>query len=122
MNVKGVFFHILGLLISVASPFVAVISFFPIWKERGASTVLSGFTLCLMLICAIPLLRVIKHALRSPSAPILWLVFFIIFLALSKIASEMSVICFIGFISNLIGAMLFKIGEKCEAKNDEKQN
>lgn len=103
---------LLGLLISVIPPFIATISYFPIWRERGAETVLSGLSLLLLLISAIPLFKAIKNALRSPSAPLVWFFVFITFFALSKIAEDVTVIAFTGFISNLVGAFLFRLSRK----------
>ena len=75
---------------------------------------ISGLCLVIMLVCALPLFRAIKRALYSPSAPILWLVIFLLFFSLSKIADDITVIAFVGFISNLIGAIFFKLGKGCE--------
>jgi chromate transport protein ChrA len=121
MKKKCLLFKILGTVSSVLPPFLAVISYFPIWKERGAGTMLSGFSLCLILLCIVPILRIIRNALKSPGAPILWFVFFIIFFALSKIASDMTVICFVGFVSNLIGALFFRLGKEKRGDMNEKQ-
>jgi Co/Zn/Cd efflux system component len=42
----------------------------------------------------------------------LWFISFLLFFSLSKIAEEMTVISFIGFTSNLIGAFFFKLGDR----------
>ena len=108
---RGIIFKSLGLIISILPPFLAVISYFPIWKERGAEVMLSGISLFLILISAIPLFRMIKSVLRSPSAPIIWFLIFVLFFALSKIADDITVIAFVGFVSNLIGSLLFKFAK-----------
>jgi hypothetical protein len=46
----------------------------------------------------------------------LWLALFVIFLLLSKIAEEMTVISFVGFIGNSFGAIVFKLSEKYKPK------
>ena len=38
---------------------------------------------------------------------------FVVFFLVSRIADEMVVISFVGFIGNLVGAMLLKLGERC---------
>ncbi len=102
----------IGLIFSTLPPLFAVISYFPIWKERGAEAILSGLSLLLITISFVPLLRAIRNALRSPSSPIIWFIIFIVFFALSKIAADVTVIAFIGFVSNLIGAIFFAFARK----------
>ena len=65
----------------------------------------------LLVIAAVPLFNLIKRSLKSPSAPLMWFVVFITFLALSSIAEEMTVVAFVGFLSNLIGAIFFRFAE-----------
>ena len=109
---KTLIFRALGLILSTVPPIVATVSFFPIWRERGAESILSGFSLMLILICAVPLFRSVKRFLHSPSMPIVWLVIFITFFALSKIAEDITVIAFTGFVSNLIGAVFFRLAKE----------
>jgi Co/Zn/Cd efflux system component len=45
---------------------------------------------------------------HSPAAYVMWLIAFLLFFSLEKIAHEMTVISFVGFLSNLCGAVLFK--------------
>ena len=103
---------LLGLLISTIPPIISALSFFPIWKSRGAKEVISGLALIFILLSAIPIFRALKSALHSPSAPLVWFFIFIIFLALSRIANEVTVIAFVGFISNLAGSFLFYLSRK----------
>ena len=108
---KGVF-CLLGLLVSVLPVSIAVISYFPVWRERGGAALLSAFALILIFIAAIPLFRIIGGALKSPASYTVWLILFVLFFLLSKIADEMVVISFIGFISNLVGAVFFRLGKR----------
>lgn len=105
-------FYIIGLLISVLAPLFAVLSYFPIWKNEGIYAQLSGLSLCLILICAVPFFRALKKHLLSPGAPLLWFFMFILFFSLSKIADEVTVVSFVGFISNLIGTIFFRLGRR----------
>ncbi len=73
------------------------------------ATVISGFSLLLLVLAAAPLFNVIKRMLRTPSAPVLWFIIFIAFLMLSRIADEMTVISFVGLVSNLLGAVFFRL-------------
>ncbi len=110
---KRAILFILGFAVSVIPAALAILSYFPIWIERGNGALFSGLTFLLLLIASVPLWKAIKRILSSPSAPILWFILFIAFYSLSKIADEMTVISFIGFVSNLIGALLFKLSRKC---------
>jgi chromate transport protein ChrA len=107
-----------ALIISVLPPLFAALSYFPLWKERGAAALLSGWSLLLVILAASPILRFIRERLRSPSAWCVWLALFILFSALSAIAAEMKVISLIGFISNIFGAYLFKLAEAGESEDN----
>ncbi len=116
-RLKPLILHALGTVISVVPTVVAVLSYFPLWAAEGGESVLSGFTALLLILSALPIYRALKHLLRSPSAWVMWLVCFLVFLLLSRIADEMTVISFVGLISNLIGALLFRLAG---GKSDEK--
>ena len=109
---KRILLYGIGLAICVLPVLSAIILYFPIWKERGAATALSGFALLLVLMALIPLFSTVKSLLRSPAAYTMWFIAFITFLLISKIADEMTVISFVGFISNLIGAFFLRAAKK----------
>lgn len=115
---KFFLFNAAGLMLCVLPVTAAIIFYFPIWAERGAPTLLSGFSLLLILMAAVPAIKLIKRALRSPAAYLMWLTAFLIFFMLAEIAKDMSVICFVGFISNLCGAVFFKLAERYKRKRD----
>jgi len=104
--------YALGVLFSTVPVIAAVLSYFPLWRERGSGAVLSGFSLLLLALATVPLARVIKERLRSPSAHLMWFLIFIFFYFFSKIADELTVISFVGFIGNLIGALLFRLSRR----------
>lgn len=107
-SMKKAVLNLIGLAISVLPVAVCILLYFPVWRDRGIVATLSGFTLLLLVLASVPLLNVIKKALKSPSAPLMWFVVFVVFLALSSIAQEMTVVAFVGFVSNLIGAVFFR--------------
>lgn len=109
---RSFIFIALGVLISVTAPLIATVTYFPVWRIRGGAETLSGVALVFILICAMPLARLIKRALSSASIPLLWLYIFIVFYALESIAHEVTVVALVGFISNTVGAILYKIGRK----------
>ena len=114
LSKKAILFRAIGLILSVGAPAICVLAYFPLWRDRGPTATLSGISLFLLVICSIPILRAIKSALRSPSAPIIWFIVFIAFFSLSRIADDVTVIAFTGFISNLIGAIFFCLARKEE--------
>lgn len=118
ISLKGIILYSVGLAICTVPVLCAIISYFPIWKERSAAAALSGFALLLVLLALVPLFSTIKSLLRSPAAYTLWFIMFAIFFLLSKIADEMTVICFVGFVSNLLGAVFLKAGKKSVGKKE----
>ncbi len=109
---KRIALRLLGYLHSVGLPLAATLSFFPIWRARGGTAVLAGGTVLLIALCALPLWRGIKAWLKSPSVWGLWLFAFLSFALIESIITEMRVICFFGFLGNLIGALLFLLARK----------
>jgi succinate-acetate transporter protein len=59
----------------------------------------------------IPLYKFLRARLESYSSYFLWLVLFLLFFALSRIADQMTVICFAGFIGNLLGGICFHLAK-----------
>lgn len=104
---KRLIFNSLGIIFSVIPVSVSIFSYFPLWVVREDASILSGISLILMLAAFVPCFRYIKTAIFSASAPVMWLVIFITFFLLSKIADEITVIAFVGFLGNLIGAVFF---------------
>lgn len=101
-----------ALLVSVLPPLLAVCSYFPVWREAGAGTVLSGFAALLLVMTLAPLLKALARVLSSPSVWGMWVISFILFFTLSRIADEMVVISLVGAISNLIGAIIFRAARR----------
>lgn len=113
---KRLLFNALGLFFSVIPVCVSIFSYFPVWIHRDDASILSGLSLLLIAAALIPFYRYVREALRSASAPLMWFILFVIFLLLSRIADEITVIAFVGFVSNLLGSFLFKIAR---VKSDE---
>lgn len=103
--------HIVALCFCILPPALCTLFYFPLWRGSSAKTIAGG-TLLLLLLSAMPLFKLIRHKLKSVAGYVGWLVLFILFLTLSSIAHEMTVISFYGFIGNLIGAVLFKISDR----------
>ena len=106
----------LGIAVCIIPPLCAILSYFPIWVKREGACMLSGFALVLITLAFIPFYKQVIQMLKSQSAYMMWLILFVLFLLLSRIADEMTVISFIGFLSNLIGAVILKLAARQERK------
>ena len=106
---KRLLFGFLGLTISIIPVTVAIFSYFPLWIDRDDTSLLSGISFILLCTALIPMYKHFKRIMRSPSVPLMWLIIFVLFFMLSRIADEMTVISFVGFISNLVGSLFFKL-------------
>lgn len=109
---KAFMMRLVGLIICIVPVAIATLSYFPVWKTRGSGALLSGFTVFLLIICIYPIIKAIKRLLKSPSVFTVWLFLFIIFMLIDSIAYEMTVISFVGAVSNFIGAILLGLAKK----------
>ncbi len=107
-----VLFNALGLSFSVIPPALAILFYFPVWVSKGGEYLLSGIAVLLMLVAFVPLFKLARQLLKSPSGYAIWLIIFLTFLLVSRIASEMITISFIGLVGNVIGAVLFKLARR----------
>ena len=105
---------LIAILVSTVPAVTAVLLYFPIWRAKGGEYALCGLTLLLLLLSAVPFFKLFKRIFSSPSAPMMWFLIFVFFLLLSKIADEITVISFVGFISNLIGSSFIKLARGYE--------
>ena len=115
---KRLFFSFIGLCICIIPVSVTILSYFPLWLAKDDASILSGVALILIAMALLPLYKHIKHILSSPSASTMWFIFFITFFLLSRIANEMTVISFVGFTTNIIGSVFFKLSHKYSPKED----
>ena len=116
---RGYVFWWLGLIFSILPPLLATLLYFPVWSLRGGAASLSGIVFLLLLLSFLPLFNVLKERLRSPSTYAIWLILFVTFFLLSRIADEVAVISFFGFIGNLIGSVFFRLSAKRTRKETE---
>ena len=103
--------HLASIALCVVPVTVSILCYFPVWRAEGGEVLLSGVTMLLLALASLPLYKLLAHKLRSPAAYTVWLIAFLIFLALSKIADEMVVISFTGFIGNALGAIVYRLAE-----------
>ena len=110
--------HIIGFSLCIVPPLVCTLSYFPLWKNAGYSYCIAGGTALLLVLCFFPLLKFVGRAISSYGSYIVWLLCFVIFYSLSKIADQMTVISLIGFMGNLAGTVCFKIAKR---RHDERE-
>lgn len=106
--------------LDVCGPFVATITQFPIWVEKSSEATVSGLFLMFAILSAIPLAKQIKEFIKSPSVWVLWIVLFAFFVVLRNIIDEMVIVCFVGMLSNIVGAGIYKVGNIIESGGDNK--
>ena len=114
---KAAALRLIALTLATGAPLITVLFYFPVWEKQGVSGMISGFTLFLFILVSVPLLKYVAERLRSASAPIMWLFILLIFFSLSKIADQMTVISLVGFISNLIAALIFRLADRYGGRN-----
>lgn len=98
----------IALALNVGAPLIATMTQFPIWVERSAEATVSGLFLFFALLSVVPLIKLFKRFLQSPSAPLMWGLIFIFLTALNSIISEMLIIAFVGMVSNIIGTFIYR--------------
>ena len=108
----------LALIVDISAPLIATLTQFPVWIEKSAEATVSGVVLVLALLSCMPLLKYIKSFIKSPSIPIVWLIIFVMLTVLRNIIDQMIVVCFVGVISNTIGTLIYKLGDKIDSGKD----
>ena len=107
--IKSAALWLVGMALCVIPPICCTLLYFPIWAAKGGEYVLSGVTVLLLIPAALPLYRAVRTALRSPAGYTVWLVLFLIFFTMSRIAEQMAVVSLVGFLGNLAGAVFFRL-------------
>ena len=103
--------HFSGILCCIIPPIICTVSYFPLWSEAGAEYLVSGGTALLIILSMIPLYKYIKKLLESCASYVLWLLIFLFCFLMSKVIDEITVIAFVGFVGNIVGAALMKVSE-----------
>ena len=119
---KRILLRLLGYALCVVPPALAVLERFPLWAREGGAPLISGFSLLLLLVAAIPLRRGIRHALRrfleSPSAFTVWGVLWLACEMFGHIAVAIADIALLATLTSLLGALFFRLADR-EVKRDE---
>ena len=104
--------HIIGILLCIVPPAVCTLMYFPLWNAVGYEHCIAGGTALLLALSALPIYKLIKNRLNGVSSYVMWLVLFLLFFAMSRIAHQMTIISFVGFVGNLLGAICIKIEKR----------
>lgn len=116
---KGKMIQGIAILLDVTVPLAATFSQFPLWVEQSSEATMSGLFLVFAFFSILPFLKQLKSFFQSPSVPVIWIILFLILVALRNIINEMIIVCFAGMIANLIGAGIYNIGKAVAAKADD---
>ncbi len=119
---KKILLTAFGILFSVLPPLLATLLYFPVFERQGPAFAISGFIIILLILSAVPLIRFLGDKFRTPAAYLIWLFVFLLFFALWKIAKQVTVISFFGFVGNLVGAILFHIAKKDSSEGANEEN
>ncbi len=111
-NFANLALHILGFCLCILPPMICTLSYFPLWKSAGYESCIAGGSALLLVLCFFPLVKFLTGAIKSYGSYLIWLLCFILFFALSKIAEQMTVISLIGFIGNLLGSLCFALARR----------
>ena len=103
------FFWWLGLGLSVLPPVFATLECFPIWAAEGGETVVSGLTAILLCLSALPLFRILREKLRSPSPFLLWLFLWALFSCLRRVIDGICTVALVAFPTAFLGAVFFRL-------------
>lgn len=111
---KGKILKDIAIIIDIFPALIATVCQFPIWIDRSSDATVSGVFLILAFFSVLPFIKQIKAYIKSPSVPVVWLVIFVLLALLRSIIDQMIIVSLIGLISNILGTVIYKIGERCE--------
>ncbi len=109
---KGTIFKSLAIVIDVGAPLATTFSLFPLWVEKSSEATVSGLFLVFAFLSALPFIKQLKAYFKSPSSWVVWTVIFVLLVPIRNIVDEMLMVSLVGALSNMIGAVIYKIGSK----------
>lgn len=118
-DIKKLSLTVIGAMLCIAPPAVTTLCYFPLWVEKSATTTVSGLSMILILVSIVPLFKLVKDHLKSPSAPILWACVCVFAMMFRTIIDQVVVIAFVGTISSIAGFFIFKARDRMVEKEKE---
>lgn len=104
-------YKIIGLCLAVLPPAVTALCYFPLWfSARGSA--FSVLSILLLTLCLLPLRRVIRDCLKSPSAWQIWLALWIGLTLFARIINGLRVVACVGSLSGLVGEVFFFLSRR----------
>lgn len=116
-TVKGVILKWTSIIIDVVPPLIATLCQFPLWVKDSQEKTMSGIGLLLLICCLVPFWKQIREWLKAPSNWVAWIAIFVFLLVMQHIAKDIVPIAFVGMISNIIGAIVHRIGKIVASKD-----
>ena len=105
--------QISGWALCIGVPFAVILTYFPLFVERGSAETASASAIVLLLLAVIPLFKYINQLFKkTPASWVIWVVLLGLFLIVQPIINQFVVVCFWGAISNILGGILFKVAKK----------
>ena len=111
-------FKLLGLLFSTLPPALVALHYFPLWLGEE-KTCISLISVLLLLVCAIPLRRTLREALKTPSPWMCWLALWLVLTAFEHIARGVRAVALAALPFSIVGAFFFYLARREEAKEHE---
>lgn len=100
-----------AIALDVGAPLIATLTQFPVWVNKSSEATVSGLFLMLALVSVIPFFRQIKEYIKSPAVWVLWTVVFGMMIVLRSILDEIIIVCFVGMVANILGAVIYNVGK-----------
>lgn len=114
MKTKPKILKAAALAIDVGVPLVATLLRFPIWVERNSTSTVSGLVVLFAILSFLPIVKWASKHIRTPSVWMMWVILFAILVAIHTIIDEMLIVVGWGAAGNILGAVLYKYGERME--------
>jgi len=108
----------LAYALCVIPPLVTVLMCFPLWIEQGSAKTISGFSLLLCILAALPFIGRIREYMKSPSVFIVWLAVCVFLTLIRNIIDQTLLISCVALVSNTVGAFVFKIADRVGEKEE----
>lgn len=118
---KALLCNISAMILCIVPPVIATLEHFPIWLASGGEVMFSGLGIVLLVLCALPFKRQTTQYLRSPAAWVMWLCIFVFATLFSNIIKDIAAISLVAFVSNLAGAILFKMRDKYNSELSDRR-
>jgi phosphatidylserine synthase len=116
---KGKCIRAAAMVLCVGAPFGATLSQFPVWINASDKATVSGLFLVMAFLSCLPFIKQIKEYFKSPASWVVWTIVLVAFVAIRNIIDQMIFVCIVGLAANILGMIMFKIGDSVKEKPDK---